>query len=93
MAIELDHGIGFDRRSAVRILTCLVDYVEHILSSLLFFGTHFVNTKEQALLYGDVLAGHGIILEQVTDELDQSLLDLKLDVAGIAKVLLAYLQV
>ena len=93
MAIELDHGIGFDRRTAVRILARLIDYVEHILRALLLFGTHFVNTKEQALLHGDVLTGHGIILEQVTDELDQSLLDLKLDVAGIAQVLLAYLQV
>ena len=67
--------------------------MEHILGALLLFGTHFVNTKEQALLHGDVLTGHGIILEQVADELDQSLFDLELDIAGIPKVLLAHLQV
>ena len=63
LAIELDHRIGLDSRATVRILARLVNHVQHILRALLLLSTHFVNAKEQALLHGDVLTSHSIILE------------------------------
>ena len=58
--------------------------MKHILYALLLLGSYLVNAKEQPLLHWDVFTAHSVILEQVSNKLDQSFLDLELDVTRIA---------
>lgn len=54
----------------------------------LVFCEHFVDTKEKTFFYEDVFATNSIIFEEMTDELNQPLLNLNLHFTCEAQIFL-----
>ena len=91
-AVELDERVRLDWGSTVWKLAGLVDYVDQVLL-LAVFCCDFIDTKEETFFDQEVLFECSIILEEVTEYLNQSLLDLQPDVTWEFEVFLTDLQI